>query len=152
VFTDVDIVDLVMSQFLRAASDEGFAIIAACFMPDHTHLVVEGQQENSDLKRFISRAKQFSGYYYSQKKKQRLWQRYGYEHVLRHEEPTRAVVAYVLENPVRAGLAESVYEYPHLRSSVYTREQLIRVRVRVRLKPDTTAVDRLKPDSTELSG
>jgi putative transposase len=98
-FADADAVALVTSQFLRAAKDEEFSIIACCFMPDHAHLVVEGLEERSDLKRFISRAKQFSGYHYQHTKK-RLWQRYGYQHVLRNGEPTRAVVAYVLENPV----------------------------------------------------
>jgi hypothetical protein len=88
-------------------------------------MVVEGLTDDADLKPFISRAKQLSGYYYKQQKKQVLWQRYCYEHVLRNEEPTRAVVAYILENPMRAGLAKTVYEYPYVGSSVYSREDLI---------------------------
>jgi putative transposase len=101
------------------------AIIACCFMPDHVHLVVEGLRDDSDGARFISRAKQLSGYHYNQAFKNRLWQRYSYERVLREEESTRQVVAYVLENPVRAGLAETVHDYPHLRSTVYDRGALI---------------------------
>ena len=42
-FTDSAVVELVTSQFLRAGGDERFAIIAACVMPDHVHLLVEGQ-------------------------------------------------------------------------------------------------------------
>jgi putative transposase len=125
IFTDASVVDLVMAQFLRAVEDEHVAIIAACFMPDHVHLVAEGTREDSDLKRFISRAKQLSGYHYKRVYERMLWQRYGYEHVLRDNEPTRRAVAYVLENPVRAGLAETVYDYPFIRSSVYDRESLI---------------------------
>lgn len=94
-------------------------------MPDHVHLVVEGLEDGSDLKRYVSKSKQLSGYAYKQQYRTRLWQRYSYEHVLRAEESTRATVAYVLENPIRAGLAESVHEYPHLLSSVYGREELI---------------------------
>ena len=124
-FSDGDAVALVWSQFLRAASDDRFSVIACCFMPDHVHMVVEGLEEWSDLKRFISRSKQFSGYRYQQAHGKRLWQRYGYEHVLRDEEPTRSVVAYVLENPVRADLAETVYDYPHVLSSLYGKEELI---------------------------
>jgi putative transposase len=112
-FTESEPVDLVMSQFLRAAVDESMSIIAACFMPDHVHLVVAGTREDSDLKRFIARGKQLSGYHYKQKYKKVLWQRYGYERVLREEETTRKVVAYVLENPVRANLAKTVDDYPH---------------------------------------
>jgi len=124
-FENTEAVALVWTQFLRAASIEGFAVIACCFMPDHVHLVVEGLEDHSDLKRYVSKSKQLSGYAYKQRYRKRLWQRYSYEHVLRAEESTRATIAYVLENPIRAGLAESVDEYPHLLSSVYGREELI---------------------------
>jgi putative transposase len=124
-FTDHEAVRLVWSHFLRTARDECFSLFACCFMPDHAHLVVEGLEDKADLKRFISRSKQSSGYYYKQKYKKKLWQRYGYERVLRGEESTRAVAAYVLENPVRAGLAKTVYEYPYVLSSLCSREELI---------------------------
>jgi putative transposase len=124
-FEDAEAVTLVWSLFLRAAKAEGFAVIACCFMPDHTHLVVEGLEDDSDLKRFVAKGKQLSGYEYKKRHAKRLWQRYSYEHVLRAQESTRAVVAYVLENPVRAGLVTSVHEYPHLMSSMYATEELI---------------------------
>ena len=124
-FTDAAVVDLVMTQFLRAADEENMAIIASCFMPDHVHLVVEGRRDDSDLKRFVSSAKQLSCYHYKQEHRKRLWQRYVHERVLREEQATRRVVAYVLENPVRAGLVQTVRDYPHIRSSVYEREALI---------------------------
>jgi hypothetical protein len=73
----------------------------------------------------VSRAKQFSGYLYSRSHAARLWQRYSYEHVLRDDESTRAVMAYILENPVRAGLVATVHDYEHLRSSMYSRKELI---------------------------
>ena len=124
-FTDSTPVDLVMTQFLRAAGDENVAIIACCFMPDHVHLVVEGLRDDADLKQFVSRAKQLSGYHYKQAHEARLWQPYSYERVLREEESTRRVVAYVLENPVRAGLVETVHDYPFIASSIYPRDALI---------------------------
>jgi REP element-mobilizing transposase RayT len=124
-FGNADVVDLVMSQFLRASSEELMSIIACCFMPDHVHAVVEGSREDSDLKKFVARSKQLAGYHYKRVHRRTLWQRYSYERVLRAEESTRTVVAYVLENPVRAGLAKTVYEYPFLRSGVYSRDELI---------------------------
>ena len=72
-FTDAAPVDLVMTQFLRAAGNENVAIIACCFMPDHAHLVVEGLRDDSDFGRFISRAKQLSAYHYNQAFENRLW-------------------------------------------------------------------------------
>jgi putative transposase len=124
-FTADRVVTLVIEQFLRAAEDFAFTIIAYCFMPDHVHLVVEGTREDSDLKQFVSRAKQFSGYYFSRNYGARLWQRYGYERVLRDDESTRGIVRYALENPVRARMTADVRGYPHVGSSLYSREELI---------------------------
>ena len=75
--------------------------------------------------KFIARAKQFSGYEFGKRKDGRLWQKYGYEHVLRDEESTGEIAAYILENPLRAKLAETVEEYPYFFSSVYCREELV---------------------------
>jgi putative transposase len=44
-FTITERVDLVLEQFVRAATEEGFAIVAYCFMPDHVHLLIEGLEE-----------------------------------------------------------------------------------------------------------
>lgn len=111
-FTTAERVDLVRTQILRASSDEGVAVIADCYMPDHLHLLVEGQTDASDCRRFISRAKQFSGFYFQKQFRERLWQRYGYERVLRGEEGTLSVARYIIENPVRAGLVKNVTDYP----------------------------------------
>jgi putative transposase len=114
-----------LAQILRAAGEEEFSIIAYCFMPDHLHLIVEGVTQRSDLKRFVQRAKQYSGYFHSQRTGQRLWQRYGYEHVIRDEESLRQLVGYVIENPVRARLAEHPRYYAFLGSERYTLAELI---------------------------
>ena len=114
------------AHFLRTGIEEDIEIIAYCFMPDHVHMVVEGKAETSDLKRFVSRAKQRPGYAYGQAHKgERLWQRYGYEHVLRDDEATEKVVAYVLENPVRKGWVEQPRAYPFIGSQVYELDELI---------------------------
>ena len=118
-------VDLVRSQILRSAGEEEFAVIAYCFMPDHLHLLVEGQAEHSDCKCFIARAKQTSGFHFNRHFGTRLWQRYGFERVLRDSDHTFAVARYILENPVRAGLATSIEDYLFVGSSVYTLSELI---------------------------
>jgi putative transposase len=41
-----------------------------------------------------------------------LWQDGYFERVLRREEDTAAVIRYVLENPVRAGIVKSVTDFP----------------------------------------
>ena len=112
-------VDLVLTQILRAAAEEGFAVVAYCFMPDHVRLLIEGTSLDSDGRRFIRKAKQYSGFYFKQSLGGELWQRYGYEHVLRNEEDLLPVARYILENPVRAGLVDRVDDYPFSGSRVY---------------------------------
>ena len=84
-----------------------------------------GCQPTSDCRRFITRAKQFSGYHFQRAFNERLWQRYGYEHVLRADEATFSVARYILENPIRAGLARSVTDYPYLGSICCTIDQIL---------------------------
>jgi len=124
-FKDGAVVELVLAQISRAGTENQFAIIAYCFMPDHLHLLIEGQSEASDCKRFIARAKQYSGFYYKQKYGRTLWQRYGFEHVLRDEELTPVVARYILENPLRARLVERIEDYPYVGSLVYPLAHLV---------------------------
>jgi putative transposase len=124
-FADAAAVELVRQQLSRAASEQKFAVIAYCFMPDHLHLLIEGTSDDSDGRRFIKAFKQYSGYYHSQARHEKLWQRYGFEHVLRDDEATVEVVKYIVANPVRAGLASTVEEYPFVGSLVYELKDLI---------------------------
>lgn len=124
-FVSADAVGLVWSHILRTANDQSFAIVAYCFMPDHLHLLVEGQSAAADLRQFITLAKQSSGFYFSREFHVRLWQRYGFERVLRREETTAIVARYILENPVRAGLVRRVDEYPFVGSSVYSLREVM---------------------------
>ena len=94
-------------------------------MPDHLHMLVEGQSAFSDCRRFIARAKQFSGFHYQKTFGERLWQRYGFERALRAEESALAVARYILENPIRTKLVARVEDYPFLGSSVYPVEAIL---------------------------
>ena len=118
-------VQLAYAQFLRAACRYRFEVFAYCFMPDHVHLIVAGQSDESDCLAFIKAAKQYSGYYFAQSHGRTLWQRYGFERVLRDDRELWTTVAYILANPVRAGIVAHPSEYRHLGSTRYTIEQLI---------------------------
>ena len=91
-------------------------------MPDHLHLLVEGTSDDSDGRRFIKAFKQYSGYYYSQKWHETLWQRYGFEHVLRDDETTIEVVKYISRILFARASAGTVEEYPFVGSLVYAVE------------------------------
>jgi putative transposase len=115
----------------------GFKVWAYCFMPDHLHLLVEGGSSDSDLKRFISTYKQYTGYYYkdndyvaqgfspAQTKIPKLWQPSYYDHVLRKDEDTLSVARYVVGNPVRKALVKHFLDYEFIGSFELDIESLL---------------------------
>ena len=124
-FENADAVQLVLSQFLRVADEEGFAILAYCFMPDHVHLLIEGLRDDADATNFITNSKQCSAHAYAQTFSARLWQPFAYEHVLKGDDKVTTAARYILENPVRAGLAKTVLDYPFVGSQVYELKDLL---------------------------
>ncbi len=94
-------------------------------MPDHLHLLAAGESLSSNAVQFINRAKQLSGYWYSQSVGGRLWQRSSWDRVLRSQDDTWTVIRYILENPVRAGLVKAPLDYPYSGSVAFPREALL---------------------------
>ena len=126
-FTDPTIVSLVRTQFLRSARKHDYELTAYCFMPDHLHLIAHGITDESDLKAFVKAAKQHSGYAFKQLHDCRLWQRYGFERVIRDANELASTIGYVIANPIRAGLASHPADYPHLGSERYTVAELLQM-------------------------
>jgi putative transposase len=90
VFKDDPLLVEWLTDTLREKSNSpGFKVWAYCFMPDHLHLLIEGSDANSDMRRFISAYKQSTGFSYKKKTGLPLWQINYYEHVLRREEDTK---------------------------------------------------------------
>lgn len=109
---------------LRTAADEqGFAVLAYCFMPDHLHLLITGAT-GSFVPHFMKRFKQSTGFAYRKAHGRGLWQKSYHDHILREEEDTAAAADYIFGNPVRAGLAKSAGDYPFSGSFVLDRTGL----------------------------
>ena len=68
--------------------------------------------------------KQRSGHAHLKAHSSRLWQENYFERTLREGDDYVAIAAYILENPLRAGLCDRLGDYPYLGSSRYTVEQL----------------------------
>ena len=125
VFNAESIVTSTLSHFLRTGVDEGFLILAFCFMPDHVHLPVEGTREDADLQRFAKQAKQRSGAAHRISNGSALWQEGYYDRVLRADEDSRIVARYILDNPVRARLVANPAEYAISGSAVWSTADLL---------------------------
>ena len=126
-FEESSKVELVRTQFLRAASQGHFALTTYCFMPDHVHLIASGLAEDADVRRFIARAKQYSGFHFKKEFGATLWQRYGCDRVIRDEMELALTIGYIVANPVRAGLVAHPSLYPHLGSSRFEVADLLKM-------------------------
>ncbi len=73
----------------------------------------------------MQRAKQRSGYHGKRVIGHAVWQAGYHDRVLRSEADTPAVVAYVLANPVRAGLVENPGDYSFSGSGSHTLAELL---------------------------
>ena len=89
-----------------------FLVDAYCVMPDHLHFLALGKEATSNLLVFAKSFKQKTAYVYHQKTGTRLWQKNYYDHVLRANEDSQEVAAYIWLNPVRKGLCKNFDDYP----------------------------------------
>jgi len=110
-FTELCVVQTVLDCLALSCARCGFSLHAYCFMPDHLHLLVSGQ-DGSSLPAFVRHFKQLSGHRYKREHGAQLWQISYYDHVLRRDEDLLAIACYIWDNPVRAGLAQDRSEYP----------------------------------------
>ncbi len=109
---EVEVVRSATDILLEEARSEKFSILAYCFMPDHLHLLVMGQDDRSNARKFVSLFKQKSGHWFKKNYNENLWHVSYYDHILRREESIESVTLYILENPVRKGLVSDYREYP----------------------------------------
>ena len=89
------------------------------FMPDHLHMILRGNNSDSDIKKCLDMFKQKSGYLLSKKFPDIKWQKDYYDHILRSEENLYIRIRYILNNPVRAELVKHWNQYPYKGSTLY---------------------------------
>lgn len=115
VFTERWLVTDVTAQLFQHAALFECGVLAYCVMPDHLHALVEGQSERADFDALMK------GFTHARRS---LWQPGHHQRLLRDDEESDAIARYILENPVRAGLTQTVGEYPFAWSDVYDLESL----------------------------
>jgi len=80
----------------------------AVIMPDHVHFLLSFPR-NKSLQIVMSKWKEWTA-----KSLRIKWQRDFFEHRLRRDESYREKAAYILANPVRAGLVKDWEDWPYL--------------------------------------
>ncbi|HEX3321636.1 MAG TPA: transposase [Terriglobales bacterium] len=114
-----DMARTVVLEVCLYSHEKRFTLFGAVVMPDHVHLVLlpladsEGMFSISEIMQGIKstsahRINKLLG------RKGIVWQQESFDHVLRVEEGIAEKVNYIINNPVRAGLAERSEQYPWL--------------------------------------
>jgi len=99
---------------MKALHDEGILrSLAWVIMPDHVHWLFALNDVFTlaqTMQRFKARSAHGVNCYL--KRRGTVWQKAYYDHALRQEEDIQGVARYIVANPLRAGLAQKVGEYP----------------------------------------
>ncbi len=94
---------------LREAQVRGEATtLAFVIMPDHMHWLLQLEAPIS-LSKLVGAVKAVTAHGLGG----RIWQGGFHDHALRQEEDLVEVARYIVANPLRAGLAQRVGDYPH---------------------------------------
>ncbi|CAH0162132.1 hypothetical protein SRABI102_00814 [Stenotrophomonas lactitubi] len=104
----------VLVDTLRFIERNGFShSLAWVVMPDHLHWLMELQM--GTLAQCMAVLKSLSSRLLNRQLGQKgpLWQHGYHDHAVRTDESLHEKAMYILANPVRAGLASELGEYPH---------------------------------------
>jgi putative transposase len=88
--------------------------LAWVVMPDHIHVLIElGDKEPLSL--VVQRIKSMIAVVINQERirRQPVWQRGYYDHAIRTDEDVLLAARYIVNNPIRAGLAENMGDHPY---------------------------------------
>lgn len=83
-----------------------------CFMPDHLHVVIMGTADNARPKTAMEMFKHRSGIWLERNRQEIEWQANFHDRIIRKSDDWASHVRYIACNPIRAGLAEDIHQWP----------------------------------------
>jgi REP element-mobilizing transposase RayT len=107
------VAEMVWESALEQRTAGRIELFAACLMPDHLHLLVA--PNGMDIPRFLDVWKSWTTRQ-SWKLGHRggLWQPGVWDRTMRDEDDFMTTARYIIDNPVREGLAERAEDWPHV--------------------------------------
>ena len=110
-FTDIFLGRIVVNTLRNESSR--VTTLAYVLMPDHMHWLVQ-LQANITLGKVMQTVKSVSSHAINRSLGRNgcIWQPRYHDHAVRREEDVRALARYVIANPLRAKLVDSVRDYP----------------------------------------
>jgi putative transposase len=111
-FHDRAVVGHFVNLLARAAEKNRCRVPIYCFMPDHMHVILHGQDDSADAWRAMVDFKQQTGFWFGRNRPQDAWQKDFYDHIIRGDDDLAAQIRYIADNPVRWGLVRVWSDYP----------------------------------------
>jgi len=109
--------ETIINELLKSAKDLKLRILCFCLMPDHLHMILSPGNSGQPLSKFLNIFKgRTTAIFRGKNGPSKIWQRSAYDHVVRAGEELRVIIEYILNNPVRKGIAEKADDYPYSRS------------------------------------
>jgi putative transposase len=124
-FRDAAVVEALLPTLTEKAERYGCLVGIYCFMPDHLHLILCGQQDWSNAKKVVDEFKAKSGLWLGKHRPSFEWQDGYHDHIIRRGEDWRRQVYYVLNNPVRKGLVLDAFDWPFTGSIGFNLHELV---------------------------
>ena len=111
-FTEGGIVSMFILLLGTALQRHACVALIYCFMPDHVHILLSGQDESSDAWSAITLFKQQTGFWLGEHRPGVSWKKDFRDHIIRGDEDLGGQARYIAGNPVRKGLVKDWREYP----------------------------------------
>ena len=108
IFRRLDYARIVIQAMKTQASQNKAQTLAFVLMPDHLHWLIQLHGDYT-LSSIVGAIKSYSAHRIGFP----MWEKGFYDHALRRDEDVISVARYIVANPLRAGIAQSVADYPH---------------------------------------
>lgn len=113
-FQDFYLARLVVAEMRRLDESAEVDSLAWVVMPDHVHWLLSlGEYANLSVVVKSLKARSAMAINRALGVEGSVWQRAFHDHALRRDEDILTLARYVISNPLRAGLVNSVGDYPH---------------------------------------
>ena len=105
----------VVAGALRHHHGNAYTLVCYCLMPNHVHLVVSLPDDAPFLSTTLQHLKRYTARQANQQlgRTGQFWQRETYDHVVRSPQEMTRIIAYVVNNPVKAGLVANWEDWPY---------------------------------------
>jgi putative transposase len=92
-----------------------YNLLCYCIMPNHVHAVVSLSDQCPPLAQTLKSVKSYTARLANQLlgREGQFWQRESYDHIVRNAAELERMIAYVVNNPVKAGLIKTWQDWPY---------------------------------------